>query len=489
MKDIAGLGTILLWQWLTVLRGPLFPSLAGVRFLGPGGGFAIFTLILFAVFLLLALKGKSLPEALFVRAVRAAPFLMAVAWLPWGVWKETLPPPLLVLALLLPPAGSAVQLAGWQWRLSRAPFPRQAVVFGLACLLRSAAILSLSLAPLPLLSGAALSLPFLGSFLWSPPENELPSGVPPRPREPFRLSPRLALRVASFFIVSAMFLSILLSHESGQAISPQVLTDPFYTLGALGAGLVLLRWFAVDLRSVYFFAQSLLALGFMAFAALGTGRPTIPPALLQLGFGTFGAYIFTLLLYLGSRAGRSEALSVVTSIQAVNSGSVLLGILLTKATGFAAAATGVPFVLASSLLGVALLFFSTLFLRDDPTSFAGYGLHDAAEEERPSQEASTERAGSEGQFAAREDGLFAHLLKEGLSLQEIRVALCVAEGLANAEISRRLNITDNTVRSHLRKIHKKIGSSNRKTLIDEIAKMRGGRDAVAHVGRVFAEKR
>jgi len=470
VNDVAGLGTILLWQWLTVLRGPLFPSLAGVRFLGPEGGFALFTLVLFAVFLLLALKGKSLPEVWFVRAVRVAPFFMAVAWLPRGVWGDSQPPSLIFLALLLPPAGSAVQLAGWQWRLSRAPFPRQAVSFGLACLLRSAAILSLSFAPLSILSAVALLLPFLGSFLWTPPESEHSSG----PCETFRLSPRLALRVASFFIVSAMFLSILLSRESGEAIAPQVLTDPFFTVGALGAGLVLLRWFAFDLRSVYFFAQSLLALGFMAFAALGTGRPMIPMALLQLGFGTFGAYLFTLLLYLGSRAGRSEALPVVTSIQAVNSGSVLLGMLLTKATGLAAGLTGVPFVLASSLLGVALLFFSTLFLRDDPTSFAGFGLHDAAEDECPSMESPAERAGSEGKSAAREDGVFPRLLEQGLSLQEIRVALCVAEGLANADISQRLNITSNTVRSHLRKIHRKIGSSDRKTLIDEIMRMRQG---------------
>ncbi len=345
VKDIAGLGTILLWQWLTVLRGPLFPSVAGVRFLGAEGGFAIFTLVLFSVFLLLALKGKSLPEVWFVRSVRAAPFLMGFAWLPWAVWGENQPLPLLFLALVLPPAGSAVHLAGWQWSLSRAPFSRQAVVFGQACLLRSAAILPLSFAALPLLSGFAILLPFLGNSLWSPPENELSPGIPLHSREAFRLSPRLALRVASFFIISAMFLSILLLRKSGEAITPQVLTDPFYTLGALAAGLVLLRWFSADLRSIYFFAQSLLAMGFIVFAALGTARPTVPLALLQLGFGTFGAYIFTLLLYLGSRTGRSEALSVVASIQAVISGSVLLGMLLTRTTGLAAGATGVPFVL------------------------------------------------------------------------------------------------------------------------------------------------
>ena len=43
MKDVIGLGTILLWQWLTVLKGPLFPSLVDIPLLGPEGGFALFS--------------------------------------------------------------------------------------------------------------------------------------------------------------------------------------------------------------------------------------------------------------------------------------------------------------------------------------------------------------------------------------------------------------------------------------------------------------
>ena len=470
MKDVIGLGTILLWQWLTVLKGPLFPSLVDIPLLGPEGGFALFSLILFATFLLLARKGKDLPEAWFVRAVRLAPILMSAAWLPWGWRGASLPAPLLLFALVLPPFGSAMHLASWQWRLSQAPFSRQAVSFGLACLVRSSAILFLSFAPRPLLHTVALLLPFLGSFLWSPPGAVLP---PDASRGRFRLSPRLAFRVASFFIVSAMFLSILLAQGSGEALAPKVLTDPFYTLGALGAGLALLRWFAVDLRSIYFFAQSLLVLGFMAFAALGGGRPMIPLALLQLGFGTFGAYLFTLLLYLGSRAGRSEALSVVSSIQAVNSGSVVLGMLLTRAAGFAAGLLEVPFVLAASLLGVGLLFFSALFLRDDPTSFAGFDLRGVLEEEVPSKETGADLPRSEAESGEREEGVFLRFMEQGLSLQEIRVALLVDEGLSNADISQRLNITSNTLRSHLRKIHKKIGSSSRKALREELQRMRG----------------
>lgn len=164
---------------------------------------------------------------------------------------------------------------------------------------------------------------------------------------------------------------------------------------------------------------------------------------------------------------------MVSSIQAVNSGSVVLGMLLTRTTGCAAGLLGVPFVLAASLLGVGLLFFSALFLRDDPTSFAGFDLRGASEEEVPSKEIGAEPPGEEAEPGEREEGVFLRFMEQGLSLQEIRVALLVDEGLSNADISQRLNITSNTLRSHLRKIHKKIGSSSRKSLREELQRMRG----------------
>ena len=41
------------------------------------------------------------------------------------------------------------------------------------------------------------------------------------------------------------------------------------------------------------------------------------------------------------------------------------------------------------------------------------------------------------------------------------MALLVANGFSNADIAQELNITANTVRSHMRHIHRKLGSQDR----------------------------
>jgi hypothetical protein len=98
------------------------------------------------------------------------------------------------------------------------------------------------------------------------------------------------------------------------------MVDPFYTVG-------LWEWASfspgLPVRTCggfYVGAEVFLGLGFLFFAALGETHPFLPLAFLQLGAGIFGAYIFSLLLYLGARAERGQALSVVTTGQMVITG-------------------------------------------------------------------------------------------------------------------------------------------------------------------------
>ena len=67
----------------------------------------------------------------------------------------------------------------------------------------------------------------------------------------------------------------------------------------------------------------------------------------------------------------------------------------------------------------------------------------------------------EGASLTKEDALHLALIKKELSRQEIRVALLVADGFSNADIAQELNITANTVRSHMKHIHQKLGSRDR----------------------------
>ena len=499
MVEALGLGSILLWQWLTVLKGPLLVPSPGTFFEDPRVGYVYFSLVLCGTLLVLTRWGPSLRERGFRPLLWGCAGVMSLAWLPWGEALRTLASWGPFLQIGLPAVGSVVLLVSWEWRLTSAPFFLQSSVFGGACVLRTGLILLVSLALPSLLVPLATTLPFLAALLWSPP-GKASGSPPPSEGQPPSFPLRLALRAGSFFLLSALFLSLLLDRRNPSMGLAEVFCDPLYTLGALGVGFSLRVVRGLDLRRIYHGAEIFLALGFLAFAALGEGRPLVPLGLLQLGAGIFGAYVFTLILYLGGRAGRVGALSVVATGQLVVSGSMLAGMVLTKVLESQAHRWGIPPVLTSSLLGMGLLFFSSLFFRDDRDAFAGYDLKiQEPKTEAPSAEEREEELRQLGhlqeEFARRrarialllaaaedepreetpepspeEDRIRLQLLKGELSRQEIRVALLVAQGQTNEEIARQLNITANTLRTHLRNIHRKLGSSSRGELLDQLCR-------------------
>lgn len=65
--------------------------------------------------------------------------------------------------------------------------------------------------------------------------------------------------------------------------------------------------------------------------------------------------------------------------------------------------------------------------------------------------------------------------REDLSRREALVVLCCAEGLSNAEIGTRLNISEQTVKSHLRQIFDKFGVKRRTELVSRLLMKPGTR--------------
>ena len=62
----------------------------------------------------------------------------------------------------------------------------------------------------------------------------------------------------------------------------------------------------------------------------------------------------------------------------------------------------------------------------------------------------------------------------GLSRREAQVALCCAEGLTNAEIGRKLFITEQTVKFHMRHLFVKVGVRRRGELISRLLRHEDG---------------
>jgi DNA-binding NarL/FixJ family response regulator len=48
-----------------------------------------------------------------------------------------------------------------------------------------------------------------------------------------------------------------------------------------------------------------------------------------------------------------------------------------------------------------------------------------------------------------------------LSSRELEVAFLVARGLSNKEVARKLNVTDGTIKVHMHRIFKKLGTKSR----------------------------
>ena len=57
--------------------------------------------------------------------------------------------------------------------------------------------------------------------------------------------------------------------------------------------------------------------------------------------------------------------------------------------------------------------------------------------------------------------LASHLDKDGLSVREIQVLQCVAQGKSNKQIASQLRITEDTIKGHLRSIMEKLAATNR----------------------------
>lgn len=448
-----GLGAVTAWWWLTFLEGHLFEAFPEIQTLGPRSAFLLFTFFHSLTLLLTArcvsrvgerpARGTALLGALLSSAALAPLFCP-------GHFTSTGPA---AFTIFLGALGATALMVLWCWKLSEFPPGRCALLLGCANVLASLLVTLFSWLPREPFLWLTLALPFLGALLWSPPAKgafglgeALPLDPPGWGIAPF--SPKLALRFASFFLTCSILHAILLSSSSPELQQAWKMTEVLYSAASLATGLLILYVPGTDLRNLYRWAQPLLGLGFAFLLLLGSGHPFLPVSLLQIGYGIFGTYSWVLISYLAARAGRDKALSVVARGQFIVAASVLAGTLLTERVLAIAQKAGLALLPSLSLLGIVLLFLAGLAFDDDRETFAGYDLQKSEIDDGPPRELllRTER------------------LDTDLTRQESRVALLVVEKRSNAEICCALNITNNTVRTHLKNIYRKTGVSSREEL-------------------------
>lgn len=454
---VLGYGAITAWSWITYQEGHLFEQVPVLLAMSPEQAFFFFPL--FTALFLLILSRR--PGAFTMASTARWMLLVGISSLllflprggtPWGKLAD-------LVTLLVAAAGFSLFDASWL-RLFTSLSPREAaLLFAGANLAASlCAMVHFWPAPVALLLITAL-FPFVSALLW---RHAAPSLIPDATQcaersGGFAPFPRnLVFRFFFFYLACGFFHNQVLSSEGNT--TSLLVSELLYGAGALAAALVIRCSEEADLRMIYKLAQFFIGVGFVLMIPFGSSQGAaaiIPIGFIQLGFGFFGTYSWTILAYLASRGRQENVLSVACKGLAIVAGSVFAGQGLILLLRCFFASSGIPRVQVFFMAGVLSLLMAGFFFHDNPETFAGYDIEtEAPESPSPGSIVLSQEEEEEQQKALM-------VLQYGLTRQETRIALMLGEGLSNADMTERLNISQNTLRTHLKNLYKKVDVSGR----------------------------
>jgi DNA-binding CsgD family transcriptional regulator len=168
---------------------------------------------------------------------------------------------------------------------------------------------------------------------------------------------------------------------------------------------------------------------------------------LQTGFALFDLYTWIIFVYLASR--HRFPLSVIAWGMFLITSTIMTGeFLFTRI--FSEIIISMNETAIISLLATLLMFIGTVVFRVDPKTFAGW--HSPAEPIKPNQD----ETNYSSQFA----------LQYKLTSREKQILELLLEGRNNPYIRESLNISNNTLKTHLRNVYRKLSINDRQELLD-----------------------
>ncbi|MCL6479918.1 MAG: helix-turn-helix transcriptional regulator, partial [Peptococcaceae bacterium] len=268
------------------------------------------------------------------------------------------------------------------------------------------------------------------------------------------------------------------------------LTNAIYCLVTLLAGLGISSFPDFDLRLLYRPVLPLLGAGFLFFPLLHDAWSILPFTLFQSGFALFDTYTWLLFAYLAARQRLPVkvfgwGLFLITF--SIFSGELLFKIIL---PAFSFTAKQLDLI---SLISVLVLLVATLVFQDKRETFAGWEVQEEVPVPEESKMNNASANGSvmiaqktptlarmeildgaearhsvstpEDTFSIPENVTEQFLFLHNLTTREKEVFHLLLKGRNNPYIREHLNISDNTLKTHLRKIYKKLSVGNRQELI------------------------
>lgn len=262
-------------------------------------------------------------------------------------------------------------------------------------------------------------------------------------------------------LVDIMAVAGLLSGSSGLVLGDvEGVGALFRVLATVLAAVVILAVMFVrrDRMDVRFLAKVALPLAVIALALLPFAHSAIAYLVAFLLKFAYVWFTFFVLLVLAGICYRYEvpSLRVFAIARASSEAAILLGIVLRRGFQGNGYMDSEAFAVAFAVAGIALVGACVLVWASEKSVNGDWGAAGVA------PETNLHVAGPRERFMARCDRVAADA---GLTAREAEIMALVAQGLTRREIERELFLSENTVKTHVRHFHAKLGTSSKAEVI------------------------
>ncbi|MHB0975784.1 MAG: helix-turn-helix transcriptional regulator [Candidatus Aquicultorales bacterium] len=481
-----GLGLIQGWLWLFFLNGPLlFASIAPPERAGELFAFflAAHALTFFSAVLLAARLGLRRPP---VAVVFAGGIVASAGTLALGGHLLGLPAPSGTMELaagVAAAAGGALVVVSWGEVFASVTTEKAALMFGGSVLLGTGLFYGVGELPMAAQIAVTAALPVLSAILLPPKAQAGAAENGPGLLRDFPFPLPIVALIVTYCIVGGIMYRMINLAAFLPAQQAYWLTNVIYA-AVIAVAVSAVYRFNLDLRLVYRPILPLLGAGFVLFPLLKNSLAIIPFSLFQAGFALFDVYTWLLFAYVASR--RSDPLRVFGWGLFILTGSIIGGEIVMRY--LPSSLMRGETIDSVSLVGALVMLAATILLRDSKETYAGWPLgtngafaadgERAANEQpgleirggdfisnepRETQPAAARLAVMEAPSPASKIDCFAS--EYNLTARERQVVILLVQGRNNPFIRERLNISDNTLKTHLRNIYHKTSSKNRQQLL------------------------
>ncbi len=452
------LGFIISWLWLTFLNGPVLSLFSAGISEKPEYVFLSYLLLHSLSYLALALVAMKYDLNPCKNIIMTSSAL-AVAIATCTAFIASKSMMISYLALIAAAIGSAMLLGNCGLAFSRLAPSEAAPAFGGAVFLGTLLLWAGGILPVQFIILPTAVCPLLSLTLLYKCQNtvafrkETNDGA----KNVTRLLPRrLVLLILAFYSVGGFMYKLLYTANYAPQQEMYQLTNLVYCGVTVLAGGLIYCFRDLDLRLLYRPVLPLLGVSFMLFSVVPAVAHIIPLVLYQAGFALFDAYTWLLFAYLAGML--KKPLTMIGWGMFVLTFSIFTGdFLLTMCLPYFIPT--LPNIQAISVFAAILMLVSSLLFQDRRETFAGWDTDiQASPAAKPLLSLSPPEPpplpGPEAFLACYE-----------LTPREKEISLLLLKGRNNPYIRNTLNISENTLKTHLRNIYGKLLVSDRQELV------------------------